>query len=127
MSFSIEKIKKMPISAKVGLALWIVSWAGFIAVYYTYTKDTQWVYRLSAAVVILAIFLSQAQNWSRILAILANGMGGALSSLFFMQGLVGVAAMNILLFGSAIYFLMVPQTVAYYKAQSQPASPPSDK
>lgn len=117
----------MPFSAKLGAAFWILGWVGFIAVYYNYTNDTQWVFKLSAAVGILAIFVLQAQNWARLLSILANVMGAMLSLLFFFQGLVLVAVINILLFGAAVYFLMIPQTVTYYKSQSQTDNPPSDK
>ncbi len=123
MQFKIEKFKNMPYTGKVGSTLWLVSWICFIYVYYDLTRDTDWVIKLSIAAVVLAPFLFQAQNWSRMIAMLGNAMGIILSILFFYKGYIAAATVNVILFGSAIYFLLVPTTARYFKIQSQPEAP----
>lgn len=117
----------MPSVAKIGASLWLFSWIWFIAIYYYLTKDTDWVFKLSVAVVILAGFLSQAQNWARLISILANSMGILLSVVFFYKGLAFIAALNLVFFCGAIYFLLVPATTAYFKSQSRPDDQSDDK
>jgi hypothetical protein len=117
----------MPSVAKIGATLWLFSWIWFIVIYYYYTKDTDWVFKLSIAVGILAIFLLQAQNWARLISILANSMGILLSVIFFYKGLAFIAALNLVFFSSAIYLLMVSPTTAYFKAQSGPDNQSDDK
>jgi hypothetical protein len=127
MSLSLDKLKNMPSVAKIGISFWLLSWVWFIAVYYHYTKDTQWVLKLCIAVGILSLFLSQAQNWARLISILANSMGILLSVLFFFKGLAFIAALNLVFFSGAIYLLMVSPTTAYFKSQSQTGHPSDDK
>ena len=86
MQFTIDKIKNMPYSGKVGAALWALSWIWLIAVYYYLTQDTTWTYKLSIAAVLLIVFLLQAQNWARLIAVLGNVMGILLSWHFFIKG-----------------------------------------
>ena len=120
MQFKFEKYKNMPYVAKVGCFLWLAGWIWLIGIYYYLTKDTEWVTKLSIAIVLLAIFVYQAQNWSRLIAVLSNLMGILLSGYFFLAGLFLIAGINVVLFGGAIYFLMVPATKQYFKIQSQP-------
>jgi fatty acid desaturase len=127
MLLSLEKFKNMPSLAKIGISFWLLSWVWFIAVYYYYTKDTDWVLKLSIAVGILSLFLSQAQNWARLISILANSMGILLSVIFFYKGLALIAALNLVFFSGAIYLLMVSPTTAYFKSQSQSGNPSDDK
>jgi len=119
MQLKVEKLKNMPYTGKVGSTLWLVSWIWLISVYYYLTKDTAWAAKLSIAVVLLGIFVFQAQNWARLIAVLGNLMGILLSGYFFLAGFILIATVNIMLFGGAIYFLMVPTTSHYFKAQSQ--------
>lgn len=127
MPLSLDKFKNMPSVSKIGALLWLFSWIWFIAVYYHYTKDTDWVWKLSIAVGILGIFLSQAQNWARYISILANSMGILLSVIFFYKGLAFIAALNLVFFSAAIYFLLVSPTTTYFKSQSQSDHPSDDK
>lgn len=122
MQFSVEKFNNMPSSAKMGFTLWVVGWAWLIAVYYYLTKDSDWTLRLSIAIGLLTIFISQAQNWARLICILANIMGILLSIYFYLGGFVAVATVNVVLFGGGIYYLMVPATTGYFKEQSKTAS-----
>lgn len=127
MQFRLDRFKNMPFSAKVGVSLWILSWIWLLVNYYSLTKDIDWVYKLSAGIGILAVFLIQSQNWARIISVLANIMGILLSGYFFLAGFVFVATVNVILFGSAIYYLMIPATSAYFKSQSSPNRPPDEK
>ncbi len=124
MKFDIERIKNMPSSAKAGVGVWFLGWVCLLATYYYFTKDTDWVLKLSIAVVILAVLLSQAQNWARLISVMANIVGILLAALFFYKGLVVIASLTIILFGCAIYFLMISSTASYFKAQSKPPSQP---
>ena len=108
----------MPYSGKVGLTLWIVSWIWLIAAYYNLTHDTNWVAKLSIAACLLGLFLFQAQNWARMISVMANAMGIFLSGYFFMAGFTLIATVNVILFGGAIVYLMMPATSQYFKAQS---------
>lgn len=108
----------MPYSGKVGTTLWVVSWVWLISAYYYLTHDTNWAAKLSIAAVILSLFLVQAQNWSRLIAVMGNIMGILLSGYFFLGGFVLIATVNVILFGGAIYYLMVPATSRYFKARS---------
>ena len=127
MPLSLDKFKNMPSMAKIGVSFWLFSWVWFIAIYYYYTKDTDWVFKLSIAVGILSLFLSQAQNWARLISILANSMGILLSVIFFYKGLAFIAALNLVFFSGAIYLLMVAPTTAYFKSQSQSDNQSDDK
>ena len=127
MQFQIDKLKNMPYSAKMGITLWLVSWAWLLAVYYYLTRDTEWVLKLSIAIGLLTIFISQAQNWARLIGIIANIMGILLSIYFYMGGFVMVAAVNVVLFGGSIYYLMLTSSTRYFKEQSTPASSADEK
>lgn len=127
MQFSLDKLKNMPQSAKIGVTLWLLGWIWFLVVYYKLTQDMDWVYKLSIALGLLAIFISQALNWARLLSVLANSMGVLLSILFFYKGLVFIAAVNFVLFVSAVYFLMVPSTTKYFKLQTKPGGRSDDR
>ncbi|MGD9367133.1 MAG: hypothetical protein PVH87_15655 [Desulfobacteraceae bacterium] len=127
MPFSIDKIRNMPFSARVGATLWLISWIWFIALYYYLTRDNDWVLKLSIAIGILAIFLFQAQNWARWISVLANSMGLLLTVIFFFKGLVFESALNLVLFGGSIYYLLASSTATYYKSQSRPDNPSDDK
>jgi hypothetical protein len=122
MQFSVAKFKNMPYSAKMGFTLWVAGWAWLMAVYYYLTKDSDWTLKLFIAIGLLTIFISQAQNWARLIGILANIMGILLSTYFYLGGFVMVATVNVVLFGGGIYYLMVPATTGYFKEQSKPAS-----
>lgn len=126
MPLNLDKFRNMPSAAKIGVSLWLFSWIWFIAIYYYYTKDTDWVFKLSIALGILAVCLSQAMNWARLISLLANSMGMLLSVIFFYKGLAFVAALNLVFFGGAVYFLMVSPTTAYFKSHSQPDSRSDD-
>lgn len=119
MQFKIEKFKDMPYTGKVGSTLWLVSWIWLISAYYYLTQDTTWVAKLSIAVLLLGLFIFQAQNWARLIAVLGNVMGILLSGYFFVAGFILIATVNVMLFGGAVYFLMVPATSQYFKVQSQ--------
>jgi hypothetical protein len=120
MQFKTEKFKYMPNTGKIGSTLWLVSWIWLISVYYYLTQDTTWVAKLTIAVVLLGLFIFQAQNWARLIAVLGNVMGILLSGYFFIAGFVLIATVNVMLFGGAIYYLMVPATAQYFKIQNQP-------
>jgi hypothetical protein len=124
MQFKIEKLKNMPYSAKTGVTLWLVSWIWLLAVYYYLTHDSEWVLKLAIAIGLLAVFISQAQNWSRLIGVIANLMGILLSIYFYLGGFIMAATVNVILFGGGIYYLMVPSTTRYFKEQSKPASSP---
>ena len=127
MQFSVEKFKNMPSSAKMGAALWLFGWIWLLVVYYYLTKDTNWVVKLSIAMVVLGVFLFHSQNWARMICVLSNLMGMLISVLFFFKGYVFIAGVNIALFGAATYFLMIPATGSYFKAQGRPSSPSDDR
>lgn len=127
MQFKIEKFKNMPYTGKVGSTLWLASWIWLISVYYLLTQDTTWVAKLSIAVILLGLFVFQAQNWARLIAVLGNVMGILLSGYFFIAGFILIATVNVMLFGGAIYFLMVPTTTRYFKIQSHPNQPETPK
>jgi hypothetical protein len=75
---------------------------------------------MAIAVAILTVFLSQAQNWSRIIAAMVSLMGILFSSLFFVRGIFMIATVDVVLFGGGIYYLMVPSTARYFKEVSNP-------
>ncbi len=106
----------------MGVTLWLVSWIWLLSAYYYLTHDSEWVLKLSLAIGLLAIFISQAQNWSRLIGIVANIMGILLSYYFFMRGFIMIATVNVVLFGGAVCYLMVPSTTRYFKEQSKPAT-----
>lgn len=120
MQFKLDKLRNMPYSGKMGTTLWMLSWIWLISVYYYLTRDTTWTTKLSIAAALLILFLLQAQNWARLIAVLGNMMGILLTWHFFLKGFILIAVVNVLLFGSSIYFLMAPATSRYFKAQSRP-------
>ncbi len=119
MQIQSDKFKNMPDSGKFGVSLWIVSWVWLISTYYYLTRDADWSVKLTIAACLLGCFLFKAQNWARLISALANVMGIFLSGYFFLAGFILIATVNVILFGGAIYFLMVPATSQYFKAQSK--------
>jgi hypothetical protein len=119
MLFKAEIFKNMPFSGKVGASLFAGGWISIIAFSYFKLPDTNWALKLFIMVCILSPFLLQAQNWARWIAILGNVMGILLSVYFFMAGFVQIAAMNVVLFGGSIYYLMLPATSRYFRTHSQ--------
>ena len=127
MQFKFDKFNNMPYSAKTGVTLWLVSWVWLLAAYYNLTHDSEWVLKLAIAILLLLIFISQAQNWARLIGVIANIMGILLSIYFYMGGFIMIANVNVVLFGGGVYYLMVPSTTNYFKAQSQPAASKDEK
>ena len=119
MLFKVDIFKNMPFSGKFGASLCAVGWIWIIAFCYVKLPDTNWALKLSIMVCILSIFLFQAQNWARWIAILGNVMGLLLSAYFFIGGFVLIATVNVMLFGGSTYYLMVPATSRYFKTHSQ--------
>lgn len=118
MPFQMDNFKKMPQPGKIAVTLWIVGWVWLIGAYYYLTNDFSWAIKLSIAAFLLLIFLSQAQNWARLISVLANVMGIFLSGYFFLAGFILIATVNVILFGGAIYYFMVPVTAQYFQAKS---------
>ena len=129
MQVKIERFTNMPNSGKVGLALWLVSWIWFIAICHYLFHDSKLVTQLSIAACLLGVFIFQAQNWARMISILANALGLVYSGFLFLIGLPAISIINVIsfvsliLFGSSIFFLMAPATSQYFKAQSQRQAP----
>lgn len=128
MPFSFEIMKSMPPKAKLGISSWLLSWVWFISIYYYKLGDPDgMLLKLGIAIGLLAIFLVQAQNWARLISLLANAMGILLSVIFLYKGLISIenrslvfiGALNFILFCGAMYFLMIPSTVAYFKSHSR--------
>ena len=109
----------MPFSGKFGASLCAVGWIWIIAFCYIKLPDTNWALKLWIMVCILSIFLFQAQNWARWIAILGNVMGILLSVYFFIGGFVLIATVNVMFFGGSTYYLMTPATIRYFKSHSQ--------
>ena len=109
----------MPFTGKMGLTLWLVGWIWLMSVYYYLTNDKDLTLKLFFAAVILIPFLIQIQNWARWIVILGNVMGILYSYYFFIGGHVLISTVNVMLFGSSIYYLMTPATSRYFKTLSQ--------
>lgn len=122
MLFPMEKIKNMPFSAKTGIALWIACWVWFLGAYNYVTKDAENVFKFAIAVGLLAVFMLQIRNWARMLAMMANTLGILFSYYYFHQGFVKIAVVNIILCGAAIYYLIIPKTAQFFKANSPPGA-----
>ena len=120
MQFKIDRFKNLPFTGKMGLTLWLIGWIWLISVFFYLTKDKDLTFKLSIAIVILIPFVIQIQNWARWIVILGNVMGILYSYYFFIGGHVLIATVNVMLFGSSIYYLMVPATSRYFKTQNQP-------
>jgi glucose-6-phosphate-specific signal transduction histidine kinase len=120
MQFKIDRFKNLPFTGKMGLTLWLIGWIWLISVFFYLTKDKDLTFKLSIAVVILIPFVIQIQNWARWIVILGNVMGILYSYYFFIGGHVLIATVNVMLFGSSIYYLMVPATSRYFKTQNHP-------
>ncbi len=120
MQFSIDKFRNMPYSGKMGVTLWLIGWVWLLSVYYHLTKDSEWVLKLAIAIALLTLFISQAQNWARLICVVANIMGVLLSAYFYLAGFAMIAAVNVVLFGGSVYYLMIPSTGRYFKSQNKP-------
>jgi glucose-6-phosphate-specific signal transduction histidine kinase len=120
MQFKIDRFKNLPFTGKMGLTLWLIGWIWLISVFFYLTKDKDLTFKLSIAVIILIPFIIQIQNWARWIVILGNMMGILYSYYFFIGGHVLIATVNVMLFGSSIYYLTVPATSRYFKPQSHP-------
>lgn len=127
MKFRPDVFFSMPQKAKIGVSLWLVSWIWYLLTTYNLTNDQDNVPKMAIAVAILVIFLSQAQNWARIIAVMVSAMGILFSSLFFAQGIIMIATVDVLLFAGAIFYLMTPTVARHFKEHSAPAKDKDEK
>jgi hypothetical protein len=124
MPFDLSQWRKMPLSAALGIGLWVISWTWFLFYIYFITKDTDWIYRLAIAMVLLAVFILRASNWARMIAIMSNVMAilflavlaYALSTKNSLHFIIVVG--NAIAFIFASYFLFVSDTAAFFASHS---------
>jgi hypothetical protein len=129
MSFQIEKTKNLPLAAKTGVALWALGWVWFFTSYYFWTRDAYWIAKMTAGVGLLTLFMVQANNWSRMIALMVAAIAILYLS-FFAYGFYGgqnysdsiIAIANMFLFGAAGYYFIDKATVAYFKMYSPSSS-----
>jgi hypothetical protein len=128
--------RTMPITARLGVALWAVAWLFFLIDIYRLTQgDLGSVGKFAAAVSLLFIFLLRGQNWARMIALMANAM-----SILFLSFMIYIYLMKadsiamaltvfaIALFGTSIYFLCLRESSGFFKAMSnvEAASKPNE-
>ena len=133
MSFQLSQWRTVPVTAALAIGAWVLSWTWFLLYIYILTQDLVWIRNLAIAIVLLSIFILRANNWARMIALMANAMAilflGFLAFVFFTTNLKDffIVAANMVLFVLAIYFFYVPATAQFFKFHSRPAENKADK
>ena len=117
---------EMPKTAQRGIVFWILGWVFLLANFYWLTegKGTDWIFKLVIAVGLLTYFLLTAQNWSRMICLMACAMAMLFSGILVYAKLdefrpLLITATGLVLFGLAAHFLLSKATTAFFKAQSR--------
>lgn len=118
-------IYDMPKAAQRGITFWILAWVCLLANFYWLTGDKGWVSKLAIAVGLLTYFLFAAQNWSRMISLMASAMAVFFSAIlaYAMREELGplmLSVAGLILFGLTINYLINKTTAAFFKAQSKP-------
>lgn len=129
MSFSLSQLRTMPLTAALGILLWVLAWAGFLAVIHmAFTDAAKDIRNLAIAVIVLTVFLLRAANWARMISLMANLLAivflAFLSFVMRSAGTSGTAFMlaDLIVFCAATYFFFKASTADFFKFHSRPAS-----
>ena len=124
MSLRPVNLNEMPKTAQAGIAFWLLSWVCLLADFYVLTEDTGWIGKLAIAVGLLTFFLVTAQNWARMIGLMASAMAMLFCAIlvYAMRGhlsLFLLSAASLILFGITVFFLLNKKTASFYKAHSK--------
>ena len=135
MPFSLSQLRTMPVTVALGILLWVLAWAGFLAVIYMVFSDagmfadvSKYARNFAVAVIALTVFLVRAANWARMISLMANILAivflAFLSFAMHSVSTSGTAFMlaDLVVFGAATYFLFTASTADFFKFHSQPAA-----
>ena len=133
MPFSLSQLRTMPVTAALGILLWVLAWAGFLAVIYMVFSDagmfadvSKYARNFAVAVIALTVFLVRAANWARMISLMANILAivflAFLSFAMHSVSTSGTAFMlaDLVVFGAATYFLFTASTADFFQIP-QPA------
>lgn len=124
MSLKPVNFYDMPKVTQRGIQSWILGWVCLLVNFYWLTGDTGWVGKLAIAVGLLTYFLLTAQNWSRMIGLMASAMAILFSAILVyamreeLWHLLFSAA-GLVLFGLTIHYLLNKTTAAFFKSQSK--------
>jgi hypothetical protein len=129
MPFSLSQLRTMPVTVALGIMLWVLAWAGFLAVINMVFADAaKDIRNLAIAVIVLTVFLVRAANWARMISLMANLLAivflAFLSFAMHSVSTSGTAFMlaDLVVFGAACYFLFTASTADFFKFHSRPAA-----
>jgi hypothetical protein len=113
----------MPADAKKGIIFWLFAWVCLLTDFYILTADRGWVAKLAVAVVLLTYFMLTAQNWSRMIGLMASAMAVFFSAIlmYAMRDepyLLFLSAASLILFCLSLYFLFNKTTAQFFKSHS---------
>ena len=120
MLIALPELDRMPAPTRRGVVLTIAGWCCFLFATYAY-YDPSSLIKFAIAGGIICYYLYQSKRWARVLALLASVFvvmyGGFFAFLFAPQNLfaAAVSAANVVLFGAAFYYLILPETNRYFK------------
>lgn len=126
MLFKPVSFYDMPKTAQKGIVFWVLGWVCLLADFYWLTQGegTDWIFKLVIAVGLLTYFLLTAQNWSRMISLMASAMAVLFSAILVYAKrdelwFLLLSSVSLILFGLTIHFLFNKATAAFFKSQSR--------
>jgi hypothetical protein len=127
MLIPLPELDRMPAPARRGVVLTLAGWCCFLYATYAFYDPSSFL-KFAIAGGIICYYLYQSKRWARVLALLGSVFvvmyGGFFVFLFVSRDpfAAAVSAANVVLFGAAFYYLILPETHRYFKEATPPAS-----
>ncbi len=125
MEFDLQTYLEMPKAARTAVHLTVAAWCWFLVTVYG-VYDPQALFKFAAAGAILCTFLVMGRNWARVLSLLACVFIVVYCGFFTLlfstndRPAAAMSALNVVLFATAFFFLVKPETAAFFREKSPP-------
>ena len=127
MLIPLPELEKMPRPVRLAVILTFLGWGCFLFATYAFYDPNAFI-KFAIAGGIVCYYLYQCKRWARVIAMLASIFivlyGGFFTVLFAGQNALAMvlSAANVLFFGSAFYYLILPETNRHFKKMNPPAA-----
>ena len=123
MNFGLLSLEQMPVTAKKAIAFWLLGWGCLLTDYYLWTADKSWLGKMAIAIGLLTFFMLRAQNWSRMIGMMASAMALLFSAILVYavrhQTLLLIfSAASLIAFTLSLHFLISKPTARFFKSHS---------
>lgn len=127
MLIPLPELDTMPRPVRLAILLTFSGWGCFLLATYLF-YDPNAVFKFAVAGGIICYYLYHRKRWARAIAMLASVFivfyGGFFAVLFAGRDVLAMvlSAANVVIFASAFYFLLLPETNRHFKEMNPPVS-----